>query len=421
MGQLLSSLVITLREGIEGALAVAIILLYLRKTGRLALTPAVWWGVGLAVAASIAGSFALQKFPINSELLEGTLMFVAAIFVGTMILWMWKSSKGLKKEIENKLEEIATRQDAGGIGISFAIFSFTFLMIVREGMETVIFLRAVNFTTSALLSFLGGIIGLVLAVLFGVFFVRGSIRVDLGRFFKITGIVLMLFVVQLVIGGIHELGEGGLFEIGPREMAIVGPIVNYNALFLIGILLIPFLMLVIPPRVKTTAESASQAERRLQLAQQQRQARWRVGAAALSLCIVLFIAYDFVYAQTKKALSSPEPVQSVAGEIRLPINRFQPGTLQRFLYTGTLIRFIVVNVDGKVIPAFDACQICGSQGYNMESGSLICLNCAADINPSSVGREGGCNPIPLPYSVQGNDMVIRAADLKAEEPRFVKK
>src|SRR5262249_46388061 len=152
-----------------------------------------------------------------------------------------------------------TRQDAGAPGISFAIFSFTFLMIVREGMETVIFLRAVNFTTSEMLSFLGGIIGLVLAVLFGVFFVRGSIRVDLGRFFKITGIVLLLFVVQLVIGGIHEFGEGGLFEIGPREMAIVGPIVNYNALFLIGILLIPFLMLVIPSRPKAVPEAVSHA------------------------------------------------------------------------------------------------------------------------------------------------------------------
>src|ERR687883_220752 len=97
---LFSSLVITLREGIEGALAIAIVLLYLRKTGRAKLAAAVWWGLGVAIIASIAGAFLLEHIPVNGEIFEGTLMLIAAAFVGTMIVWMWRSAKGLKREIE---------------------------------------------------------------------------------------------------------------------------------------------------------------------------------------------------------------------------------------------------------------------------------------------------------------------------------
>src|SRR5437867_2973103 len=151
---LFSSLVITLREGIEGALAVAIVLLYLRKTGRSSLSVAVWWGLIVAILCSILGAVLLERVPVNGEIFEGTLMFVAAIFVGTMIVWMWRAAKGLKKEIEEKIDEIAGNQQTLTRGTWIALFLFTFLMIFREGIETVIFLSAVNLTTNALFSFL---------------------------------------------------------------------------------------------------------------------------------------------------------------------------------------------------------------------------------------------------------------------------
>lgn len=417
-----SSLVITLREGIEGALAVAIVLLYLRKTGRQTLAGSVWWGLGLALVASIAGALLLERFSVNSEILEGTLMFVAAVFVGTMILWMWKASRGLKREIEEKVEEIAARREGEGGGSRLALFSFTFLMIFREGIETVIFLKAVNFSTESLLSFFGGLTGIVLAVLFGVFFVRGSLRIDLGRFFKITGIVLVLFVVQLLISGVHELGEGGLFDIGATEMAIIGPIVKNNALFLIGILLIPFLMLMIPSQKKTAGESAaSRADQRLMVAQEQRQKRWRLAAAALSLVIVLFIGYDFVYGQNRRMLSEPEVVSAQNGEVRIPLSKLADNDFHRFVLSGTKVRFIVLKTsDGHVTTAFDACEICGSQGYVYESGSLICLNCDADINVATISKGGGCNPVPLVSQVTGDSLVINAGDLSKEGARFEK-
>ncbi len=411
-----SSLVITLREGVEGALAIAIVLLYLRKTGRQSLTSALWWGLGVAIAASIAGAFAIQRIAMNAEIFEGILMFAAAVFVSSMIVWMWKSARGLKKEIEQKIEQIAIREDTGTRGVWLGIFFFVFLMIFREGIETVIFLSAVNLTTDALMSFFGGLVGLGLAVLFGIFLVRGSIRIDLGRFFKITGIVLMLFVVQLLIGGIHELSEGGLIDIGPRGMALVGPIVKNNALFLIGVLMIPALVLLIPGQTKDSVESASAAERRLQLAQKRRNRMWRSAAAFLSILIVCFIALDFVYGQNRK-LSEPVPVTSVDGKIEIPVTQVSDGNLHRFILSDTGVRFIIMKTD-KLYVAFDACEICGGKGYVQESGALICLNCAADINPSTIGSGGGCNPIPLAAAIGSDMVVIRLEDLKQRESIF---
>ena len=411
-----SSLVITLREGVEGALAIAIVLLYLRKTGRERLASAIWWGLGAALAASVAGAFLLQRIAVNGEIIEGILMFAAAIFVGSMIVWMWKSARGLKKEIEDKIESIATRDEATGGGAWLGIFLFVFLMILREGIETVIFLSAVNLTTNALLSFIGGIAGLVLATLFGIFLVRGSIRIDLGRFFKITGIVLILFVVQLVIGGVHELSEGGVIDIGPRGMAIVGPIVKNNALFLIGVLIIPALVLLIPARTKDGAAPSSAAEKRLQVAHRRRQKMWRTSAAALSLLIVIFIALDFVYGQTRK-LSAPAPATVVGDRIEIPVSQVSDGHLHRFIVPDSGVRFIVMKTD-KLHVAFDACEICGSQGYVEETGALICLNCAADINPATIGTGGGCNPIPLASETSSEFVVIRLSDLQAKQTLF---
>lgn len=414
-----SSLVITLREGIEGALAISIVLIYLRKTGRLSLVPAVWWGLVTAILASVAGAFALERISINNEAFEGILMLAAAFFVGTMIIWMWRSAKGLKKEIENKIEEIAASKESDRTGGWFAIFLFTFLMIFREGIETVIFLSAVNLTTNALLSFVGGILGLVLAVLFGVFFVRGSLKIDLGRFFKITGIVLLLFVFQLIIGGFHELSEAGLIPASPKTMAIIGPIVNNNALFLIGILLIPFLMLLIPSsKTRTDHASGSRADQRLMVADARKQKTWRSAAAMLSVVIALFIAFDYVYGQNRR-LSPPEVVKiDNTDEIRIPLITVMDGTLHRYILEGSRVRFIVMKTDKGVATALDACEICGTQGYVQEGGAVICLNCSADINSATIGQGGGCNPIPLGSRLEGDSLVIPVNSLLKETERF---
>src|SRR5277367_1178377 len=135
---------IALREGVEAALVVGIVLVYLNRTGRAALVRWVWAGVALAVVSSLAVAIALERWKVSEDGFEGLMLLVAAAFVVTMIIWMNHVARHLKKEIEAKVEAYAAKAgDAAGWGI----FLFVFLMVVREGAELALILRAVELST----------------------------------------------------------------------------------------------------------------------------------------------------------------------------------------------------------------------------------------------------------------------------------
>src|SRR5262245_13340898 len=164
-----------LREGVEASLVIGIMLVILRRTGRRDLQRAVGWGLGLAVLASFAAAFLLTKLPINEEAYEGGLYWVSAAFVGSMMWWMHRKGRGLRKDIERRVERAMEPGPAGGRREAWALGAFTFLMIFREGAETVAFLIPVSLTTDAVLASIGTLLGLALAVVFCVMFVRGSL------------------------------------------------------------------------------------------------------------------------------------------------------------------------------------------------------------------------------------------------------
>jgi len=173
------SLVITLREGVEAALIVGIILSHLKRTGREGWSRIVYWGLATAIAASLVGAYALNRLEVSRDVLEGWLMIAGAIFVSSVAIWMWRTGKRLKQEIETRL----SRLSAGPSRVaSLGLFLFVFLMVFREGVETVLFLAAVSLRTSELLNFMGGIIGLALAVGLGIAFFKGSLKVNLRKF-----------------------------------------------------------------------------------------------------------------------------------------------------------------------------------------------------------------------------------------------
>src|SRR5438309_1279132 len=116
------------------------------------------------------------------------------------------------------------------------------VITLREGVEAVLMLSAVTFTTSELLRFLGTLIGVGLSILFSVMFVRGSVRINLGKFFKVTTVILIFVAFQLAISGLHELSENGIIPSSKRQMAIIGPIVRNDIFFFITMLALTALM-----------------------------------------------------------------------------------------------------------------------------------------------------------------------------------
>ncbi|MEX2273775.1 MAG: FTR1 family protein [Vicinamibacterales bacterium] len=203
---MIQAFVITLREGLEAFLIVAISLAYLKKTGRAGLVPAVHWGIVTAIAVSIGAGLLLSRAR-NQALWEGVLAIVAAVLVATLIVHMWRTGKKLRKEIEGRLERSALRT---GKAAFIGIFTFTVLMITREGMETALLMNALlNISNSAQLM-TGAIAGTLVAAFVAFLWSRYGHRVNLSRFFQVTAVFLGVFVVQLLIYGFHELTEANI-------------------------------------------------------------------------------------------------------------------------------------------------------------------------------------------------------------------
>ena len=412
---MLEALIVTLREGVEAALVVGIIVVFLRREGYERHLSAVWAGIGAAAVASLGGAYMLYRWAVNEEAFEGLLYMGSALIVGSMMVWMWRHSHSLSGEMKGSLSRILSRERAGSAALG--LFLFTFLMVFREGVETVLFLSALSLSTSGLLAILGVLIGLALAITFGVLFVRGSLRIDLGRFFKITGIALGIFVLQLLINGYHELSEAGWLPANETTMATVGPLVKNEFFFIAAVLLLPLLMLVIPGRQREETETSGAAAR-LEKAGSRRQARARVVGAALGLVILAALGLGFVYAQPP-SLSPATPVEAGPdGAVRIPLSTFRGTALQRFQVTvdGRPVRFIAVPIEpvengGEIATAFDACLICGPKGYYQDGPNITCLHCGSAVYPPTIGQAGGCNPIPLASRVEGSDLVLTAADL----------
>src|SRR5512133_1879696 len=216
---MLEALIVTLREGVEAALIVGITLAYINKIGRPELRKPVYFALAAAAIGSIGVAVLLSRLQFNQDIFEGWVMLVAAGFVVTMIVFMMRTGRKLKGEIEGKVSSLAASSSRLGL------FLFVFLMVLREGVETVLILSAVSLNSSELLSFLGPLLGVALAVVFGVTFVKGSVRVNLQKFFKVTTVILFFVAFQLLISGLHELSENGVLPSSKQEMAMIGPIV----------------------------------------------------------------------------------------------------------------------------------------------------------------------------------------------------
>ena len=204
---MLQAFVITLREGLEAFLIVAITLAYLRKSGQRALIPAVHWGIALSILLSVGLAVLFQRAS-NQALWEGVLAVVAAGLVATLIVHMWRHARRLKGEIEAKLA--STAQKAGASAF-LGVFLFTLLMISREGMETALLMGTLFFQIKAADVIAGAIAGTLCAAFVAWLWSRYGHRINLGLFFQVTAVFLMVFVLQLLIYGFHELTEANIF------------------------------------------------------------------------------------------------------------------------------------------------------------------------------------------------------------------
>lgn len=409
---MLQSFVITLREGVEAALIVGITLAYLNKIGRPELKKTVFSALGAALVGSVVLAVVLAKANVNPELFEGTVMLVAAFFVVTMIVFMAKAAKTLKGDIETKVGAFA------GKGSKIGLFLFVFLMVLREGVETVLILAAIEFTTNEILGLLGTLAGVFLSILFGVMFVRGSVRIDLRKFFKVTTVILIFVAIQLVISGLHELSESGAIPSNKQMMSLIGPVVRNDAFFFITIVALAALMVLFESKRRQPeplASGASKADQRMAAWSAKRERLWTASVYVSSFVFIFLVTAQFIYAKQASALSPSLPVEFVNGKATLSVSGMPDGDLRRYStqINGQETRFLIYKKpSGELVTIMDACAICGDVGfYNSGLQGITCKNCEAPINPATVGDPGGCNPILLKSTIAGDQVTISLADV----------
>jgi len=422
---MLQAFIITLREGVEASLIVGIVFAYLAKIGRPELKRTVFWALGAAIAASVAGALVLARTQFNTDVFEGWVMLAAAAFVISMIWFMHKTARTMKGSIEQKISQLTSSSNVSSLGLFF----FVFLLVLREGVETVLILSAVTLNSTELLSFTGTLLGVAVSVVFGVLFIRGSVKINLQRFFRVTTVILYFVAFQLIVSGLHELSENGVLPSSTTEMRYIGPIVRNDIFFFITMLALAGLMMLLEYKRRAPlalAANATPADKRKAEWSQRREKMWMTAVVATSFLFIFLSTAEFIYAKSTTALSPTAPVTLVGSQVTLSTADINDDKLHRFGVKidddkggSTEIRFLLYKKpDGNIVSVADACQICGPVGFYIGSQGITCKMCASPLNPSSMGQKGGCNPIPLKSTIAAGQLTIQAADLKTLIPVF---
>lgn len=428
LNNLFQALVITLREGIEASLVVGIVLAYLARAGKPELKRPVWIAVIAAIVGSFAVALAFFAFGIDpeNELREGIMFFAAGIMVGTFVIWMWRQGKHAKTEIEGKLDSIVSAEHKGVLGSAVGLFAFVFFMILREGIETVMFMLALGEEAAASPAYnlIGGNLGVALAAGFAFLLFKGSLRINLRTFFSVTSAVLLVLTFKLLAGGVHEWTEVDILPASDTWMNFIGWLAkdSTSTIILMALIGLPAFFvfwesLKIKPHID---EGESLAERRKQVAAAGTARNWGMGAGALGLTIMLALGGTQAAIAASRHDPQPEPLEDEGDKATVSAAELEGGMIHKYTYSndqGT-IRFMVYFDGEEYMAAYDTCEICPAKGFLQEGEeTLICKNCNAPIDIATLPDGGGCNPMPMDLEVEvdGDNVVIDLGNIMDPE------
>jgi high-affinity iron transporter len=225
---MIAGFMLGLREGIEAALIVGIVFGVLTKIKRTEFAPVVWGGVVAAIFVSLGVALALNRVGASlegeaEEIFEGLTMLLAAGLLTWMIFWMQSQGSQIKQMLESDVQRAASS------GQIWGLFTIPFITVLREGIETALFLTAAAMTANAQETFIGGLAGLLTAAVLGLLLFAATARLNVRRFFQITSAFLILFAAGLLAHGVHELNEVGWIPTIVEHVWDLNPILNENS------------------------------------------------------------------------------------------------------------------------------------------------------------------------------------------------
>lgn len=396
---------ITLRESIEAILVIFVMVAYLKRTNQQPKTKVIYGGALLAVGVSIILGITLHSIGIDpeNELVEGILYFTAALMVLSLTVWMMRHAHQFKSEIEQRMQKSTSAWMLGFVA---------FIMVLREGAEIVVFMQSLLLSgNTPVQNFVGALFGILLSLFFGFVFLRGSIKINISHFFRVTSVILVILVVQLTANGLHEFFEVGILPTTDAVMGIVGFLARQSTgAAIIALMLLALVFLVIFDLMKATApdvEGIGAADRRKLQYRFMKEKYSKIGLAGLVVVLAVPLLAPVV-ASTEVVSSPPETVKASEGVITVDI----PEEDGLYHYEIDGMRFFVIKKGPLVRAALDDCKICPLVGYGYDGEHLVCMNCSAPIDPASVGTPGGCNPKVLDYRVDDEHVTVTLDQLK---------
>jgi high-affinity iron transporter len=227
---MLPSYLLALREGLEAALIIGIVLGALKKIHRTEFNHFVWYGAGSAVAVSLVAALILNAVGASfegtaEEIFEGVTMLLAAGVLTWMIFWMQRQAHTIKNELETDVRRAASKNSGR------ALFALAFFAVVREGIELALFLTATRINSNAQEVMIGGLLGLGTAAILGYLLFATTVRLNLQLFFKVTSVLLIFFAAGLVAYGVHEFIEAGWIPAGIEHVWDTNHIIDENSTF----------------------------------------------------------------------------------------------------------------------------------------------------------------------------------------------
>ena len=396
---------VTLRDSIEAILVIFVMVAFLSRTKQIAKKKFIYGGALIAVGLSIALAVILSQIGMNpeNEFVEGILFFVAAILVGSLTVWMMRHAKHFKSEIERQMQKTSS-----GLMLGF----IAFVMVFREGAEIVIFMQSLLLAGSTpVQNFLGGLIGLGLAVLFGYVFLHGSTKINMSRFFKVTSIILAILVVELIANGFHEFFEIGLIPSTEGLMRVIGFLAkDSTGASIIGLMLLSLILMVAYDLLKTSPPDFSDlnpAQQRKQRYDFLKEKYTKLSMAGLVVVLSIPLLTPTI---TASDVAMPKPVEVEANDGMISVATPSVDGMYKYKYND--LQFFVVRQNNEVRAALDYCYICPPTGYGYDGDQLVCENCSAPIGIETVGNPGGCNPRVIEYTTATDSMTFSVDNLR---------
>lgn len=226
---MVSSFLIALREGLEAFLIVGILISYLFKINQKRYIKHVIFGAALAIVLSIGLAYLFELIFGGFEgkiekIFEGIVLLLAVIVLTYMIFWMNKQAKNIKSDIEVSVEKAIDK------GKVFSLFFLGFIIVFREGIETVLFFRAISFQTGARELVIGGVIGIISSIVIALIFFISTLKINLSLFFKITGILILLISAGLLSASMHEFQEAKLLPVIWDNVYDLSKVINQDSI-----------------------------------------------------------------------------------------------------------------------------------------------------------------------------------------------